>query len=501
MVFPLKNEEYGSFFWLRREVGAYLGFGWDQNTWGHSQTGIVDSCIQSGVMQFYFPPPIGGEKGTSRPYSWSFLNPLSDLEITAGTASYQLPADFSGVLGEFTIDGTTNRIPVVSEAQLRTLSGAGETGTPKFAAIRPRRGDGSSEQTWEAIFYPVPAVNTVLKFRYSIAPDPMTPETPWPLGGRQYAELVLQACLAVAEERITKQGGGPAASRFMDRLASAIQLDMQSALPTEDGIWEDLGEGNSLGITRGYLKRMIGREMDFGPNPAAWTTNQTRQVEVVLQSGLRKFYHPGPLPGERWGHKWEFMQPVRTLQLIAGQYEYDLPDDFGSIEGTISYAPGQSVIYPDIVIVGENQVRNRLQREDSSARPVMAAVRSKEPTDSLTVYELILWPVPDENYETYYRSNLNPTAGSDDAAVPHGGQPHAQTLIEACLAAAEESAGKQGLHSSLFIECLRGSVSHDRLAASPSTIGYNRDRSDRIGDFSDWHGCDENIVVYNGYVP
>jgi hypothetical protein len=126
----------------------------------------------------------------------------------------------------------------------------------------------------------------------------------------------------------------------------------------------------------------------------------------------------------------------------------------------------------------------------------------KQPSDAGTRYEIKFWPTPDEAYTLYYRYQINPESLPDDAAIPHGGSAHAQTVIEAVLAAGEERLGKLGVHSKKFYECLVSSVSHDRQQTSPETLGYNRDKSDTPsiynGALPDWHGCDENIVLYNG---
>lgn len=97
--------EYGTYPWLREEVGAALGFGRDPTVDAFDDP-LVDSVIQSGYMQALYPPPLGAPRDGApapKPHRWSFLTPIARLSVRAGEASYRLPDDFSGVVGEMTV--------------------------------------------------------------------------------------------------------------------------------------------------------------------------------------------------------------------------------------------------------------------------------------------------------------------------------------------------------------------------------------------------------------
>lgn len=79
-TWPVGQIAYGTYDWLRREIGSTCGFGADFNTWNHERQGLVDSCIQSGLKRFYFPPPASQ---TEQRHQWSFLMPT----VTVTTAS------------------------------------------------------------------------------------------------------------------------------------------------------------------------------------------------------------------------------------------------------------------------------------------------------------------------------------------------------------------------------------------------------------------------------
>jgi hypothetical protein len=396
--------------------------------------------------------------------------------------------------------GGPHRIAIAPEVQLRQLHATTPVGgTPRYVAVRPKASEGSGVQRWEALFYPTPDEDLTLEYRYSVIPAPLSESHPYPLGGRQYAELLLQSCLAVAEERSGKTEG-VAAARFLGRLAAAIQQDVQSLQPTEDGIWPLGEEADGLGITKAYLKRLVGRNLKYGPHPGAWTHKQTQEVELAVQTGLRKFYSPPVLPKEKNSHEWSFLRPVMNMTMVADQYIYDLPADFAMTTGPITYAPGSSVIYPSIQIVGEHQLRSRLQRSSAAARPEIAAIRPKQMDGiSGSRYEMLLWPTPEDSHEIQMRYQINPAALDDETSLPLGGQPHHQTIVEACLAAAEEQTGEAGLHGALFLQRIISSVAYDRKSSAPDGLGVNVDRSDYPADWNDqWHGWNENVVTYGG---
>lgn len=503
MSYPINEVEYGTYFWLLREIGGYLGYGYAVETWDHEKVGSINSIIQSGVMQFYYPPPLPSNvegKPNSVPHQWSFLSPLATIDLTAGKFIYDLPEDCSGSVGEFT--SSKRRIPIVAEPLLRSLQLDADTvsGEPKYAAVRPKRTEGDSRQQWEVIFFPKPSGNETLEFRYTVTPKELSANYPYPLGGRQYSETILQSCLALAEERLTKSKG-PATDRFLERLASAVKFDANISEPDGD-VWPDINEsGQGLVVDRGYLKRLIGRFFGYGPNKTSWTHQQLQEVNLTLQNGLRKFYNPTQSLGMKYNHSWGFLKPVARITLTSGVYEYDLPSDFQLLDSPLTFAPGAAVIYPSIVTVGEHQIRQRLQRSEASSRPTIAAVAPKMLDGIGMRYKILFWPVPDAAYELTYRYQIDPQSGTSDADIPFGGNVHHQTIIEACLSACEEQTGKFGIHTKLFEQRLAMSISQDLRTNSPSTLGYNRDASDYPMDgFSSFHDCDENLVRYNGIV-
>jgi len=99
----LPQSDYGSHDWLKREIGGYLGFGYNPSAWDSEKSEKVESIIQSGLSQFYFPPPIPDKDGKAAPHRWSFLAPVAEIELVIDQSAYELPEDFAGILEDMTV--------------------------------------------------------------------------------------------------------------------------------------------------------------------------------------------------------------------------------------------------------------------------------------------------------------------------------------------------------------------------------------------------------------
>lgn len=406
----------------------------------------------------------------------------------------------SGSLGVSTeVTGGPAKISVVDEASLRQLQKtAPASGLPKYAAIRPKKQAGDGVQRWEVVFYPTPDDTDTLYYRYTVAPNPVSETRKWPYGGRQHAETILQSCLAVAEERETKQEG-PASGRFMQRLLASVQFDQMSRETEDDGMWPVDGLPTDLTVNLDYLKRMVGRHMGVTAHPATWTSKQAEEVNEAIRGGLRRFYTPAVLPGEKYAHEWSFLRPKTSLQTEADVWEYSLPEDYAFMDGPMTYDPGEATLYAPVRLVSEQQVRSKHQLYEYTARPEIAAVRVKHDAgQSGTRWEIIFWPTPDAEYSLHYRYRTNPGLLSCGVSIPAGGMPHAQTIIESCLLSADEMMGvKGGERYAKYIEMLRTSVSHDRNANAPDTLGRIKDGSDGYEAW-DYRDSFASPVTFNG---
>lgn len=286
---------------LLREVGHFLGFGYDTSSYSSNQTSDADFIVQSGYRQFLFPPVLDGKV-----HIWSFLSPAAEIDVfasiddwaastayvvgdwvvpttantyiyqctTAGTShtaepswttteddtttestgvvwtchaldyltscddydtifNFNLPDDFGGAVGNFTFSeaGLYWPVPVVGEGQIRSLRSQSDyTGKPKYVAIRPLANDGSTGQRFELMVWPNLSGSYTLHYKYNVLTSQLTTGAPYPLGGMQHTETILQSCLAVAERRRDDQKGIQW-DMFVERLGASIAYDRQIMTP------------------------------------------------------------------------------------------------------------------------------------------------------------------------------------------------------------------------------------------------------------------------------
>jgi hypothetical protein len=173
---------------------------------------------------------------------------------------------------------------------------------------------------------------------------------------------------------------------------------------------------------------------------------------------------------------------------------YDLPDDFAGIQGTLVI---ESVSYkPNVALVGEGVIRTSRQQapqnmnSGSTTTPYLAAVRPKvhETTTVGQRFEIMFYPLPNDVYTISYKKIILPNMLVDTTIeYPYGGAEHAETLRAACIAVAEEQENGNRLNGSpvfdkkkLFEERLAASIQMDKLKDGVEYFGYSSDNSDII---------------------
>ena len=497
---------------IQRAVGRVLGFGRDPNLWQSNERLDADDVIRSGYRRFIWHPPLTtsslvGQSGEIKklkqetPHTWSFLKPTKSLPLAADTHTYDLPDDFGEMVdGSIILSTDQQPIALVPDEEIRKLqSTAARSGVPKYASISVLDGRATK---YQVTFYPTPDIEYTANVTYDIAPNDLSDQQPIPLGGPMHAETIIEACLAAAEKYLNDTEGLHE-KKFLECLARSIVADQNLLATHEDDVWPLEDKAKGLAVNKAYLKRLIGMALEYGPNPATWNHAQGSRVDLALETGLRKFYVPMVLPGERFSWEWKFLKPIGTVTTNSVVYTYDLPSGFVSFEGPITFAPGEGTLYPGLEIVPEGRIRQWLANSTGTGRPQYAATRTKAMDKAAggTTWEVQFYPPPDDEYELSFQYNVNPLALSEETSLPYGGQVHAQTLIEACLTAAEEMMNVvNGPHAGKFIENLRTSVSLDRKAGCPESVGINRDRSDRPMDEWEytWHDMNGSPVRYGG---
>ena len=260
---------------------------------------------------------------------------------------------------------------------------------------------------------------------------------------------------------------------------------------------------SGLSLNREDLREAIGFYLGYGADYSAYSTDQLAVADKCVDAGLRMFYSPPPIQGERGVHTWSFLTPVNPLSLVEDVVDYDLWDDFGGLVGKL-YLSADDDAWSEIENTNIARILALRSRDGGSAngRPRAVAVNVIPSTgESPTRYSLAIWPKPSQSYTLQVQYNSNPYHLSSTAVYPLGGQPHAETLREACLAAAEINVNdERGLHYTMFMERLVASVHYDRKAMGPKSLGYNGDKTSmpRMSGTSFTNNVTYNGTLYDG---
>jgi hypothetical protein len=147
------------------------------------------------------------------------------------------------------------------------------------------------------------------------------------------------------------------------------------------------------------------------------------------------------------------------------RYFYTMDDDYGGIEGPITFQGGVSS--RTIQVVGEGRIRELQQSCTLTGRPVYAAehwTSSTQGATSSSRARIQFEPIPDQEYLLTYRCKLIPNKLDDTTMVyPLGGMEFGQTIKAACLACVERYLiRQQGPRYAEFMTELQASIFSDR---------------------------------------
>jgi hypothetical protein len=210
-------------------VGNYLGYGYGadngEKAWTDRQWIRVKDFTDSGLRQFYYPPPLGGVS-----HNWSFLRPTATLTLASGGSALELPFDFASLAGRvvLTADESAGAVlNVVNEGWLREriALAAEQSGRPLWCAVAPQKGTTRERgPRAELLFAPAADRAYAVTLQYNLNPQALTAANPWAYGGPQHVETIIASCLAVAELRLNDEKG-PHHQTFLERLAASVAID------------------------------------------------------------------------------------------------------------------------------------------------------------------------------------------------------------------------------------------------------------------------------------
>ena len=232
---------------LRGDGGSYLGWSRDASRWSAKKLEDLNECLASTLRKFYFQASV---RPQDPPHQWTFLRPVARIHLVSGEKEIPLPDDFGGFEGRATIQvagssgGGYCPIEQFPEERIRALYAANDSSTGRPAVYadtpRPRTTKVRSSRS-NLLIYPIPDQDYQFYVPYSILPDFLTIEHPYPYGGAGHAET-LKAGMRAACELYEDGEAGEQTANYLQCLAASIQYDRRHQ-PKTLGVNSDLSDG------------------------------------------------------------------------------------------------------------------------------------------------------------------------------------------------------------------------------------------------------------------
>jgi hypothetical protein len=235
---------------------------------------------------------------------------------------------------------------------------------------------------------------------------------------------------------------------------------------------------STLSETFYQLQGAIGAFLGFGRGSnlgdPAWDTRTQTTIDGLTRSALRMFYF--------CDYNWSFLHPMATIILDTNKNTIPLPDDYGGVEGIITVAQANAIVWTNLDFVGMPEVYQlQSQYPTQTGRPMRVC---EEPLKGTTGTQsnrsqLRVWPIADQQYQLKFTYYILPDYLTGAQPYAYGGAEHFETLLSAAKAASERDLDDMinGPQWQNFERQLEISKNQDRRR-KPQTLGYNRDLSD-----------------------
>lgn len=257
---------------------------------------------------------------------------------------------------------------------------------------------------------------------------------------------------------------------------------------------------STLSLTYTDLLRSVAVLMGYDDDAvvadaSALATANGKECDRYVQDGYAQFLTPPRIQDERESYIWSFLTAYGSLSLtVAGGYDYDAPDDFGSLAEPMTYAPTSVVRGPELR--DEGLIRNLRTQSAATGQPTLMAVRVKAAT--LTGgqrWEFLFWPTPDATYTLTYPYNVLAGELTATNLYPLGGSLHGRTIRQFARAKAELLGLRvsKGPEYEEAMSLLESSISADRRLAPAR---FRRDNADGLDSFQR-----VSSVTYHGVWP
>jgi len=214
------------------KVAEYLG----TDVTDSDDLATTKDIVYRGYMKFLLPVSPKDEEI----YIWSFLRQPWKLNFEPNKWEYPLPKDFERFFRKIEYDDEQRiaRMEKTTERKImRSRNNLQFNSYPTEYAIRTAKFDKKVGSTKELICYPTPTARSIVNSTYVMTPDKPEASTDYFIGGPMESEVVLQCCLAIAENQEDEKIGVET-KKAVDLIQALIRKDKGTA-PDTVGIVHD----------------------------------------------------------------------------------------------------------------------------------------------------------------------------------------------------------------------------------------------------------------------
>lgn len=204
------------------------------------------------------------------------------------------------------------------------------------------------------------------------------------------------------------------------------------------------------------------------------TGTDLQTCKDIVARGYRQFLFPVDETGRPY--HWEFLKVFWTFDTVNDQSKYALPVGFSNLESTFYFDNTHG--NPPLLRRSAEQIldmRSDVSQETGYPR-YYAITPSKYDLEIGTVYELWLYPDPDQIYplNAFYLMDPIQLSGTMDLAI--GGIRATEAILECCLAEAEvQEDDTIGIHSQRALEMVLKAIKFDRVTKTGKIGNLYRD--------------------------
>jgi hypothetical protein len=163
---------------------------------------------------------------------------------TASDGDYVLPADFGHMIGDVYFPPDKGYAPLKKRAPgyvwRRRATQVGN-GLPEFYATSYREVSGHTGQQQVLMTWPTPSEDWLMRYQCLVNTQAITFDRPWPWGGAQHADLVLLACMAVAERDYLDNAAGAKQRAFDQAVEEQVHIERTAGAAEYFGLATDAG--------------------------------------------------------------------------------------------------------------------------------------------------------------------------------------------------------------------------------------------------------------------